>query len=305
MLAGYPATMSYATIMVQVDADGEADGRIHVAAQLADRFQSRLIGISSWTPRPPLAVEAVVVDAETPEGVASRNAALKARGERFKRVAGLVDRRMEWRCDQEFPTPYVIREARAADLLVIGRERKNLDPYLFVDPASLLLGVGRPVLLVPPDVNSIDITKVVVAWKDTREAQRAVRDALPLLQQAEMIVLTGIYESPGGLADAEEGLEISIAAKNDFLYPNVVAFARAVHGFEFGESLAAPVLFTEEFGAANGPGHVRTYLQRYAGVTLPTPCDWPTYIVSNDWNDFDAVLVGPTIYVRYHWSTTA
>jgi nucleotide-binding universal stress UspA family protein len=207
MLAGYPATMSYATIMVQVDADGEADGRIHVAAQLADRFQSRLIGISSWTPRPPLAVEAVVVDAETPEGVASRNAALKARGERFKRVAGLVDRRMEWRCDQEFPTPYVIREARAADLLVIGRERKNLDPYLFVDPASLLLGVGRPVLLVPPDVNSIDITKVVVAWKDTREAQRAVRDALPLLQQAEMIVLTGIYESPGGLADAEEGLD--------------------------------------------------------------------------------------------------
>jgi hypothetical protein len=104
--------------------------------------------------------------------------------------------------------------------------------------------------------------------------------------------------------DGEEGLEISIAAKNDVLYPNVAAFARAVHGFKFDESLTS-VAFAEELGAANGTGHVRTYLQRFAGVTLPTPCDWPTYIVSNDWNDFDAVLVGPTIYVRYHWSTTA
>jgi hypothetical protein len=105
--------------------------------------------------------------------------------------------------------------------------------------------------------------------------------------------------------DGEEGLEVSVAAKNDFLYPDVVAFARAVPGLEFGEKLAAPVPFTEEIGAAKGLGHVRTYLERYAGVTLPTPCDWPTYIVSNDWNDFDAVLVGPAIYVRYHWSTTA
>src|ERR1700749_3889888 len=105
--------------------------------------------------------------------------------------------------------------------------------------------------------------------------------------------------------DGEEGLEISIAAKNDFLYPNVVAFARAVHGFNFGENLVAPVPFTEELGAAKGPGHVRTYLEPYAGLQLPATCDWPTHVVSNDWNDFDAVLVGPTMYVRYHWSTTA
>jgi hypothetical protein len=105
--------------------------------------------------------------------------------------------------------------------------------------------------------------------------------------------------------DAEEGLEISIAAKNDFLYPNAAAFARAAHAIKFDEGLAAPVPFTEEIGATNGPGHVRTYLQRYAGVTLPMPCDWPTHIILNDWNDFDAVLVGPTVFIRYHWSTTA
>jgi hypothetical protein len=109
------------------------------------------------------------------------------------------------------------------------------------------------------------------------------------------------FDSP----DAEEGLEISIAAKNEFLYPDAVAFARAAHGIKFDESLVAAVPFTEELGATNGPGHVRAYLHRYAGVTLPSPCDWPTHIISNEWNDFDAVLVGPTIFIRYHWSTTA
>ena len=199
--------MSYATIMVQVDADGELNGRVRVAAQLANCFQSRLIGISSWMPRPPFAYGGVVVDpALTPEDIAKRMADLRQRGEAFKAAVSLGEQRAEWRCAQEFPTPYVIQKARAADLLVIGRERKNLDPHLFVDPASLLLSVGRPVLLVPPGVNSINTSKVVVAWKDAREAQRAVQDAVPLLQQAEMIVLTAIYQSPDGLADAEEGL---------------------------------------------------------------------------------------------------
>jgi nucleotide-binding universal stress UspA family protein len=100
----------------------------------------------------------------------------------------------------------VIREARAADVLVIGREQRNLDPYLFVDPGSLLLGVGRPVLLVPPGVSSIGTNKVVVAWKDTREARRAVRDALPLLQQAEMVILTEFCQSPDEVGPAQRRL---------------------------------------------------------------------------------------------------
>jgi hypothetical protein len=43
---------------------------------------------------------------------------------------------------------------------------------------------------------------------------------------------------------------------------------------------------------------------RYAGVKLPTPCTWPTP-VSNEWNDFDAVLAGAAIFIRCHWWTTA
>jgi len=200
--------MSYATIMVHVDADGEISGRVRVAAQLANQFKSRLIGISSWRPRPPFAIEGVVIDPKlTTEDIVNRNAALKARGEKFKTGAGLESHRVEWRCAQKFPIPYVLQEARAADLLVIGREGRNLDPYLFLDPGSLLLGAGRPVLLAPPGVSSIDIGKIVVAWKDTREARRAIRDALPVLQQAETVILTEFCRSPDDVAPAQRRLD--------------------------------------------------------------------------------------------------
>ena len=101
--------------------------------------------------------------------------------------------------------------------------------------------------------------------------------------------------------DGEEGLEISVAAKDERAFANVSAFASKVWGIEATGKLSSPVAFAEDIG----PGNVRAYLQRYAGVRLPTPCSWPTYVLSNEWNDFDAILAGPANFVRYHWRTSA
>jgi hypothetical protein len=101
--------------------------------------------------------------------------------------------------------------------------------------------------------------------------------------------------------DGEERLEISIAAKDERAYSSVAAFAGAVYGIKSAGKLSSPVPFTD----AIGPGNVRAYLARYAGVKLPTPCTWPTHVISDDWNDFDAVLAGPTTFIRYHWWTSA
>jgi hypothetical protein len=101
--------------------------------------------------------------------------------------------------------------------------------------------------------------------------------------------------------DGEEGLEIAIAAKDDRTYPNVAAFARAVYGIKSDGKLSSPVPFTEQIC----PGHLRELLRRYARVELPTPCHWQTHILSNEWNDFDAVLAGPTLFIRCHWWTSA
>jgi nucleotide-binding universal stress UspA family protein len=187
--------MSYASIMVQVDVTGELNGRVRVAGQLANQFQSRLIGISSWMPRPPFTVEGVMIDPVlSAEELAERTRVLDRRGHAFKSATGIDERRLEWRSSQELPSEYIAREARAADLVIISRERPAYDPYIFPDPGELLLRVGRPVLTVPPGVSSLNGRRVVVAWKDTREARRAIQDALPFLRRADQIIITEVCE---------------------------------------------------------------------------------------------------------------
>ena len=188
--------MSYATIMVQVDVNGELGGRIHLAAKLADRFRSHLIGVSAWMPRPPFTIEGVMIDPKlTAADLRERSAVLKRRGEEFKAAVGIDGQRVDWRCSQEFPSEYIAREARAADLIVVSRERDVYDPYIFPDPGALMLRSGRPILAVPPGVGSLKGRRVVVAWKDTREARRAIQDALPFLRQADEVIVTEICET--------------------------------------------------------------------------------------------------------------
>ena len=185
--------MSYATMMVYVDVDGELDGRVRVAAKLADRFQSHLIGVSAWMPRPPFTVEGVVVDpAPTGAELQKMTAVLAHRGEQFKAVPGVDRGRVSWRSSHDFPTEFVAREARAADLVIIGREPGLRDPYRAPDAGALLLRVGRPLLIVPPGVDSLNTRRVIVAWKDTREARRAIADALPILHRADEVIVAEV-----------------------------------------------------------------------------------------------------------------
>jgi nucleotide-binding universal stress UspA family protein len=53
---------------------------------------------------------------------------------------------------------------------------------------------GRPVLVMPAESQSIIFDNVLVAWKNTREARRAVLDALPLLQNAKDVTVVEILE---------------------------------------------------------------------------------------------------------------
>jgi nucleotide-binding universal stress UspA family protein len=89
---------------------------------------------------------------------------------------------------------YLAREARAADLILIDRKGGNtdLDPSRRVAVPDLLTAVGRPVLLAQTDGPILDIGQVVIGWKDTREAQRAVAAALPLLKIALNVTLVSI-----------------------------------------------------------------------------------------------------------------
>jgi len=51
---------------------------------------------------------------------------------------------------------------------------------------------GRPVLIVPTDATRLKLEHVLIGWKDTWEARRAVSDALPLLKHATEVSIVEI-----------------------------------------------------------------------------------------------------------------
>jgi nucleotide-binding universal stress UspA family protein len=184
--------MSYATLMVYLNADHASKQLVSVAAGLADKFSAKLIGLSALAVRPPVAAEGVViVDNATEFDIAQMKAKLKEAGDKFRAAAG-ERRQPEWRSFLEFPTETLITEARCADLIVVERNKASWDIHRVADNGAAVLGVGRPILVVAAAVKSLAADNVVVGWKDAREARRAVQDALPFLHQAKRVTIVEI-----------------------------------------------------------------------------------------------------------------
>jgi nucleotide-binding universal stress UspA family protein len=190
--------MTIAAIMVTVNFDPASKARISLAADLARRFGSLLIGVAGW----PLIKRPVetLSDNELAERASSE---LRSLGEGFRKIAEEVAVRVEWRSSMDFPREVIPKEARAADLLVIGQSMLPGDVIHSYDPGTIILAAGRPVLVVPPGIDRLEFSRVLVAWKDTREARRAIRDALPFLKLADEVSIA-VAKTPGAEdADAQ------------------------------------------------------------------------------------------------------
>jgi len=71
-------------------------------------------------------------------------------------------------------------------------------------PERLLVGVGRPILVVPYAGAFKTVgERVLVAWNASREATRAVNDALPILQQASQVTVLAINPRGGVSGDGD------------------------------------------------------------------------------------------------------
>lgn len=195
MISG-STTRNFASIMVCIGPSSATENSVVLAASLASRFGSRLIGIA--------AEEATLPYLEDGLGAArpilvenARNAAMDnlARAEtNFRRGAGHLPN-IEWRCNAQEPTWFITSQARAADLVIIPKSASDTSRRLMaIDPGDAVLRFGRPVLVVPHDSREIPARSIIVAWKDTREARRAVLDALPFLQRAETVIVLSVGE---------------------------------------------------------------------------------------------------------------
>jgi nucleotide-binding universal stress UspA family protein len=219
--------MSYKTILVHVDGGARAPVRIGVACRLARRFDAHLVGLHALTVVKLPGYARVAVEGGTRleeyQAKLAVDAAREAKQvfERGVSAAGIA--KSEWRESRADAAEAAPVHARYADLVVIGQPNPTDAGAVEPDFAErLLLAAGRPLLVVPYAGDFADVgTRAIVAWNASREAARAVTDAIPLLREAKTAQLIAFNpdaaahgDVPGadiGLYLARHGIKVTVS----------------------------------------------------------------------------------------------
>lgn len=189
--------MSYATVMVSLALDEPNEARLEAAGQIAEKFDAGIIGIAASQFSPPL----YFTSGEQAQSLIDQGqAAVKKRlSELEAQFRGATKNRakfVEWRSAIDFPARFILQQARCADIIVSGGRSDALsDPFALASPKDLVMQAGRPLLVVPGVGNWLDLRSMLVAWKDTTEARRAIVDSLPLLRKAKYVTVAEIVEA--------------------------------------------------------------------------------------------------------------
>lgn len=104
-------------------------------------------------------------------------------------------------------TTRVIYQSTYADLAIIGQPGKQPPPPRDL-PERLILSSGHPVITIPFAGNFTSIgSRVMIAWKAGRASSRAISAAMPILKQAEEVILLSFSTSADERRENERTLE--------------------------------------------------------------------------------------------------
>lgn len=184
--------MSYKSILLHIDYTDRCYERVDVAIDLAQRFSAHLCALApAGNPLLPYHGSADGLGNYAAEVMQELSRLSEVATDRFRakaKTAGLSTYDVR-ACDGD--AVYAINnESRYADLVVVGQsDREHPTPARPNDlPEAIVLGSGRPVLIVPYVGKFAHVgRRVLLLWNESREAARAATDALPLLKLAEQV----------------------------------------------------------------------------------------------------------------------
>lgn len=193
--------MSYKSIMVQANATNESDNRLRLAKFVADLFEGTVIGVGAEALELPFALDLGYLNAEVVIQLRD-NITRRAKEARthFEQYCGCSEEGFSWIAEMGYPAQVMSQYARAADLIIANPAPHDW-PSVIAKPSDLVMGAGVPVLLAPAEQTTLNAKNIVVAWKDTKESRRALRDALPFLKRAKNVVLLHVTEEPDVVAE--------------------------------------------------------------------------------------------------------
>ena len=270
--------MALKDILVHLDNGSRNETRLRLAVALARRHGAHLTGLyAADIPNTEFFYGATLPFASGgPEDLVRRlrsNAAAASTNVEaaFRELTRRDDVQGEWRFVEGHVPATVALHARYADLTVVGqpnpyesRNEANRDATV-VTP---LMSSGRPVLIVPY-AGTFDRfgEHILVAWNASREAARAVNDALPLLECAKKVTILAVNPR-SGIAGHGEVPAADIALHLARHGVKAEAAHTIANDIPDGEALLS---YAADIGSdlivAGGYGHSRAREMVFGGVT--------------------------------------
>jgi nucleotide-binding universal stress UspA family protein len=197
--------MALKDILVHLDATPRSKVRLEIAARLATQCAAHLTGVHvidipsanyfygaamPFVPtNPEEIVERMRADATEAAGPVETE---------FRDCLRRNGLQGEWRLSEGTPATMVALHARYADLTVVGQPNSYAPQDSDAITVTTVMTSGRPVLAIPfagefPTLGE----RVLVAWNASREAARAVNDALPLMAAAKQVTVLAINAQRG------------------------------------------------------------------------------------------------------------
>lgn len=191
--------MSYQTLMVHLQL-GHANAQveqsnaavIHAAKQIAKRCNAAVIGVVVGQQTQMIYGKGYALIDFFDREQAFLEERIAAEEVLFRTAFKGHDKAVEW-CSiitMEPVVDFIVAQACRADLIITGVTASDF----YEGPSSahageIVMQSGRPVLAVPVTSNQFDLENMLIGWKDTREARRAITDALPLLKLATKVTV--------------------------------------------------------------------------------------------------------------------
>lgn len=201
--------MSVREILVHLDTTPRSIVRLNVAANLAARHGAHLVGLAvadipsadqfrgNILALLPSSPEQLIANMR--EEAATALVRVESMFHECMRKTGLSG---EWRTAEGNRAAIMTAQTRYADLAIMGQPNRYEahDSVEDLTIESVLMHSGRPTLVVPFAGEFATVgQRVLVAWNASREASRAVHDALPLLVAAELVTVLAINPKSGML----------------------------------------------------------------------------------------------------------
>lgn len=204
------------TIAVFVDPSAVGEARAAYAVKLAFRHRAHLIGIfaapltwggssSESFVRGQAAIRRLIE-----EHAASESAAVDVANRSFSTVSTRENISFEFRfLHQDDPNKSAALNALHSDLVIVGGPGLSGLPREW-SAEGLLLATGVPFLLLPEHWTGPAAEHVIVAWNASREARRAIADALPLLVSALSVTILVVDPQKNARHGEEPGADVAL-----------------------------------------------------------------------------------------------